>query len=854
MESRRGGEGIERARELFKAAAAVDAGHAPVWQAWAIAEQRAGNGGRAESLFAKAVKADPSHAPSWQAFALFEASRGDVSKARQLFQRGRQADPGHVPTLQAWACLEARRGDPSAARRLFRKAHRVCVSAAKRSGADMNSNSDAGSSGDAARNSGDAAIGFDSARDRSSRRDGSRIMAEGGLGGPRDGGNAASASSGPASSRGDYTSSRMDDASGDAGVSGGHTLGGRDDLMDFRDPFDMMDPDLSEEEDGLDWEEGGFLKSAAMSSPSTSSSTSSTLGSHAASVSTQPGAGEATRHRHLAPLLRAWAGFEARQRRADLARQLLRQACAVAPHDPRGWLQWGELERRAGRPGRAAELLMEGLARDPRSAHLKHALAQLYAKEADRVTDAKSLLRQVVASDPLNGHGWHALGMLELEAGRFEQARHYFQMGACGAGNPLGSITPANGTRSGSFGSSKQQQQQQQGSSKQPHQGGGGRDTAGAVGGGVTAAGGYASKEAGDAEFASSSIGREAGAPRNARCYAAWAALEAQSGRYDLAREIYREGSLTEEGQRVSYLRAWGLFEKNRGSTGAARSLFRACTRQDPSDPKLWLLWGQMERKVGNLDAARQCFEKGLQARHKYSFIWQAWARMEADTGHLEEARSLFERGCEACAEDAPLWMEYALFELKWALERPQREARAAAASAAAAAAAAAMAGSASGGSSIAEDDTDEEEDEDKDEGEEEDEEEEEARPDVVGWTRTAPGGVPVSPTKSMMGASGPGEAGALGGARDATQVKGGGVGSDRSVQPPVTNKRELRLRPVDVVLVRGLFEKGGAIDPPHVPLYQAWARFEERWGSSECLSRIHAVLEENMAPTDEGY
>ncbi|MCK5523504.1 MAG: SIR2 family protein, partial [Thiomargarita sp.] len=72
----------EKARALFKAATEAESKNAPVWQAWALLEEKQGNIGKVDEkysarwLFNQGTVAEPRNAPTWQAWALLEEKQG----------------------------------------------------------------------------------------------------------------------------------------------------------------------------------------------------------------------------------------------------------------------------------------------------------------------------------------------------------------------------------------------------------------------------------------------------------------------------------------------------------------------------------------------------------------------------------------------------------------------------------------------------------------------------------------------------------------------------------------------------------------------------------------------------------
>lgn len=113
---------IAEARRLFRKGADANPNHVYIWQAWGIMEQRCRNYGAARDYFRKGVQVNPKSAPTWSAWARMEAELGRIEEARRLYQRATQADCSHARSLQAWAVLEGKQNNLLGARDLFKRA------------------------------------------------------------------------------------------------------------------------------------------------------------------------------------------------------------------------------------------------------------------------------------------------------------------------------------------------------------------------------------------------------------------------------------------------------------------------------------------------------------------------------------------------------------------------------------------------------------------------------------------------------------------------------------------------------------------------------------------------------------
>jgi Tfp pilus assembly protein PilF len=162
MEYKKAGD-TKRARELFKAALAVDPKCSAAWlqlgvmeadkenwkeaqlcfetvlkfdqrnsrvlQAYALMETKRpeGSSRKAIDFFERALRSNTRDAAVYQAYALYVAELGDIDAARDLLQRATQVDKRHAPVWQAWGVLETRHGTAAAARRVFQQGIWACA-------------------------------------------------------------------------------------------------------------------------------------------------------------------------------------------------------------------------------------------------------------------------------------------------------------------------------------------------------------------------------------------------------------------------------------------------------------------------------------------------------------------------------------------------------------------------------------------------------------------------------------------------------------------------------------------------------------------------------------------------------
>ena len=110
-----------KARPLFRRALAAAPKNRHAWLGWAVAEAGAGEAARARALFRAGACLNPRDAPLLQAWARHEAACGRLPEARVLFERAAAADASHAPVWTAWGVAEAEAGNRDAARSLFQR-------------------------------------------------------------------------------------------------------------------------------------------------------------------------------------------------------------------------------------------------------------------------------------------------------------------------------------------------------------------------------------------------------------------------------------------------------------------------------------------------------------------------------------------------------------------------------------------------------------------------------------------------------------------------------------------------------------------------------------------------------------
>jgi len=154
------------------------------------------------------------------------------------------------------------------------------------------------------------------------------------------------------------------------------------------------------------------------------------------------------------------------------------------------------------------------------------------------------------------------------------------------------------------------------------------------------------------------------GFPEDGRAWVALGRLAwEREGDVERARALFEEGSAACAGANPYIYQAWATLEVRQGNSARARVLFDAATAADKTHAASWHAWAALERREGNLGKARSLLLKGLQANKGNGFLWQGMALMERDAGNLDDARACFRSGLEVEPKSAALWAAWAAME-----------------------------------------------------------------------------------------------------------------------------------------------------------------------------------------------
>ncbi len=216
---------------------------------------------------------------------------------------------------------------------------------------------------------------------------------------------------------------------------------------------------------------------------------------------------------------------------AELARDLLRQATELTPHDPVPFQVLALMEKEAGNLDEARRLFRQATDADPRNAPSWQAWA-LMEKEAGNLDEARRLFRKATDANPTDAPSWQAWALMEKEAGNLDEARRLFRKGV--------EADPTHAPLWQAWALMEQ-------------------------------------KEAGNLDEARRLFRKATDAdPRNAPSWQAWALMEQKEGNLDEARRLFRKATDANPTDAPSW-QAWALMEWRRGE--GAEAALALCER-----------------------------------------------------------------------------------------------------------------------------------------------------------------------------------------------------------------------------------------------------------------------------------
>ena len=328
----------------------------------------------------------------------------------------------------------------------------------------------------------------------------------------------------------------------------------------------------------------------------------------------------------------ALATLEVKQRRFNEAREVLQKGMDLYPLDHNLFTAAGKVEERVGNYTRARDLYMESLRLEPSAPTLvTFALLELKHPQYPTTTTTETtidnkemkvanftlirgLFEEALMLDPRNGPAYNAYGNAEARRGNIEEARSVFERGTQANCSDAASIYHGYGMLEISLGNVEKarsilyrglesvREHQDAISSDNPN-----RDRA---------------------AFLSHTLGM----------------LELNSNRASSALTIFEEG-IERCGNTSQLLLGAGLSEMRLGKDAAARHLFERSVSANKKHAQAWQAWGVMETKAGNFNQASALFQEGIKHAPWHGSLWHGYASLEVRRDNIDNARTLFAGG-----------------------------------------------------------------------------------------------------------------------------------------------------------------------------------------------------------------
>lgn len=328
----------------------------------------------------------------------------------------------------------------------------------------------------------------------------------------------------------------------------------------------------------------------------------------------------------------ALATLEVKQRRFKEAREVLQKGMDLYPLDHNLFTAAGNVEERVGNYTQARDLYMESLRLEPSAPTLvAFALLELKHPQYPSTTTTETtidnklikvanftlirgLFEEALMLDPRNGPAYNAYGNAEARRGNIDEARAVFERGTQANCSDAASIYHGYGMLEISMGNVEKarsilykglesvREHQDAISSDNPN-----RDRA---------------------AFLSHTLGM----------------LELNSNRASSALTIFQEG-IERCGNSSQLLLGAALSEVRLGKDEAARSLFERSVYANKKHAQAWQAWGVMETKAGHFTRASALFQKGIRNAPWHGSLWHGYASLEVRRDNIANARTLFTGG-----------------------------------------------------------------------------------------------------------------------------------------------------------------------------------------------------------------
>ena len=347
----------------------------------------------------------------------------------------------------------------------------------------------------------------------------------------------------------------------------------------------------------------------------------------------------------------ALASVEIKQGRLDAARDVLRRGMVLFPSDHNLFTAAGKVEERVGNFSGARSLYGESLRLEPSSPtlvayallELKHPLMLSSQTNTSSIvtnsnpsnyTMVKGLFEEALLLDHRNGPAYNAYGKAEARFGDIDEARSIFERGIRAGCSDSASIFHGYGMLELSTGNVERARAILADGLDAARR----RDVV------ITDA-----PNRDRSRFLSHSLGM----------------LELNSNRPVEALEIFEEG-IHRCGNSSRLLLGAALCQMRLGKEDAARSLFEQTIVADKKHPQAWQAWGVMETRAGNFKRASVIFQQGIKFNPHHAYLWLGYASLEARRGNTMNARTLFAAGLNKVrSKKSVLFQGWAKLELR---------------------------------------------------------------------------------------------------------------------------------------------------------------------------------------------
>ena len=367
-------------------------------------------------------------------------------------------------------------------------------------------------------------------------------------------------------------------------------------------------------------------------------------------------------------LLSAWAALEGQlvlqAARSDEdgdaspehARALFARACQCEPKNIAGWLQWSALEedlargnshqggvviaRRRVSNRRQLDVLHAGLKANPGEMRLEHARAMALKLNGD-VDGATKALWRLSERFPKSSHVWHALGTILQESGDFQGAIQAFERGANASGKAnLACVTAAAAAEFHGGQHGRARQLFVQGESI-PRYLSTRRERAAHL-----RLWALLEKRVGSEEAARRLFIAATNEDRtDAATWLQWGQWEKRVNSISAARKVFSDGVKfgVHNGQYFVY-QALATLEAEAGRSDAARELFKQGCSAHPRSASLWLQWSLFEfsqQDKEHVTRAIKVIESGVARAPPHMPLLELWLDLERERGNVDAAKAV---------------------------------------------------------------------------------------------------------------------------------------------------------------------------------------------------------------------